>query len=65
MPYTEGYQYRLRQLAPQKLVTLKNGKSITDDWQHSFYTSIPIFDEKERHVCSCSVFNKQLFLCTL
>ncbi len=51
-----------RQLAPQKLVTLKNDKSRTGAWRHSLYTSIPSFDEKYLRVCSCSVFNEQLFL---
>ncbi len=47
---------------PQKLVTLKNGKSRTSGWRHSLYTGILSFDEKDLHVRSCSVFNKQLFL---
>ncbi len=32
---------------PQKLVTLKNGKSRTGGWRHSLYNSLPSFDEKD------------------
>ncbi len=60
--YTEGYQQKLRQQVPQKLITLKNGKSRTSSWRHSLYTSIPSFDNKDLRVCSCSVFKEQLFL---
>ncbi len=47
---------------PQKLVTLKDGKSGTGGWRHSLYTSVASFDEKDLHICSCLVFKEQLFL---
>ncbi len=43
---------------PQKLVTLKNGKSGTGDWIHSLYTSVASFDEKDLHIRSRLVYNE-------
>ncbi len=49
---------RLRQLVPQKLATLKNGKLRTGSRRHLLYTSIPSFDKKYLRVRSCSVFEE-------